>query len=151
VSYNLRGRHNISHRYVSKRDCCEQDSNPSLQYLGDPTLRSHRHVRGLDSVSATVPLTGSRCVTHIISKEHEYICHQLQGKVRKKKKTPTCIQSSMQLFSVLFLHITTCVGLKRTSSRVSSTPKLSHCIKCIKCSLIYNTSKCEVSCLICID
>jgi hypothetical protein len=47
------------------------------------------------------------------------------------------IQSSIQLLSLLFLLLTTCFSLKRPSSGVLSMPKLSHCIKCIKCSLIY--------------
>jgi hypothetical protein len=44
------------------------------------------------------------------------------------------IQSSIQLFLLLFLLLKTCFGLKRPSSGVVSTSKLSHCIKC---SLIY--------------
>jgi hypothetical protein len=38
------------------------------------------------------------------------------------------IKSSMQLFSILFLFLMTCFGLKQPSSGVLSMPKLWHCI-----------------------
>jgi hypothetical protein len=43
------------------------------------------------------------------------------------------------IFTFFFLF-TTCFSLKRSSSKVLSTPKLSHCIKYIKCSLIYTVA-----------
>jgi hypothetical protein len=43
----------------------------------------------------------------------------------------------MQIFSLIFVLLMTCFGLKWPSSGVLSTPKLSHCVKYIKCSLIY--------------
>jgi hypothetical protein len=56
------------------------------------------------------------------------------------------IPSLTQLFSLLFLLLTTCFGLKRPSSGVLSTPKLSHTIKYIKCSFIYKLA--NVMCLV---
>jgi hypothetical protein len=47
------------------------------------------------------------------------------------------IQTSVQLFALSFLLLTTCFGLKRPSSGVLSTSKLSQCIKYMPCSLIY--------------
>jgi hypothetical protein len=55
------------------------------------------------------------------------------------------IQSTMELFPLLLL--TTCFGYRRPSSVGLTMPKLSHCVTCIKCSLIYTTCKCDASCL----
>jgi hypothetical protein len=80
-------------------------------------------------------------LTRLIGREHFIMnctgLHSTFYKVRVSEtifKNAQYIQAPMQLFSLIFLLITTCFGLKRSSSDVLSTPKLSHTIEC---SLIY--------------